>query len=234
MVKFIYTFFNEKSYPVYPGLPGGRDLVQHSCKALAVIIMNKYALILIAVFLSFQSCNLHDETKSIDVFDTVSVHYAKLSGDIYKNFTRLLKINSFPDRKEFRYYDLSRIDSIANDTFCEHYIIFKNFDSIILRNSDTCKLTSCKDFFIDNKTYRICKYYFDYPQVYDDEFEYLINDSLGLLQAYALAWRNYARYDVDSTSTQLNNLLLKDSSNFTRRQDNIETYEQELLKRLRL
>jgi hypothetical protein len=101
-----------------------------------------------------------------------------------------------------------------------------------LYNRDTCKLTSCKDLIVNGKIYKICKYFFDHPEVYDDALEFFVNDSLGLLQVYALNWNKYARFDTDSMRILMNNLLLKDTSNFVRRQDNLKEYYEELEKRI--
>ncbi len=115
-------------------------------------------------------------------------------------------------------------DTTKRNSSLELRIVFGH-DSIILINGDTCIYEESKNYVIKEKNYKIKKYFFHLKNAIDDEGEFLINDTLGLVFANSVVWPSYLTYIHGWASYELNKLFDKDTSLFIRHKNNFKEYE---------
>jgi hypothetical protein len=111
--------------------------------------------------------------------------------------------------------------------------IFRGQDSFVLVDGDTCIFEESKDFFVKSKKFNVKKFFFDNKDAVDEECEYLINDSLGLVYVNSVVWPAFSTYISSWPSYELSLLFDKDTTLFIRHKNNMDRYElrlQELLK----
>ncbi len=138
---------------------------------------------------------------------------------------KIFKRNISANEIQFQYMDTNVTkNGIIKAPFKLTFTIFKDNDTLILNGKDTCYKTGCKIYKINEKNYYIKKYMYDDKAVIDEESEFLINDSTGILQVYSLVWGNYVTFIKDTLSQILNDNLLSDTTIFVRTKKNSHEY----------
>lgn len=87
-------------------------------------------------------------------------------------------------------------------------------DSIILCDYWDCPITDYRDYIIENKSYRVNKYFYDEEFSVDEEYEFYFSDTVGLLISTGGFWGGHATYSSNRLSDLLINSIKQDSTGF--------------------
>jgi hypothetical protein len=166
------------------------------------------------VLLSY--CTSKNLNKNIPQNNLVEITFRNREKSLRPKFAMEIKRELLKDTIIFTYTDTTKTNKIKENERKNYYklIIFKNNWSIILVDNEKCYFSGIKNYEVNGLKFLIKKYVYDVEYSKDEEGEYIINDSLGIVQARSLAWPTYSTYIKDLNSKELNEQLVKDTAFF--------------------
>ncbi|GAA5024491.1 hypothetical protein GCM10011506_08160 [Marivirga lumbricoides] len=121
----------------------------------------------------------------------------------------VLKVAELDNSKRYQYVPYDKPD--ANITYYE-FKILENEDSLYFYEAP-CPLIDTAIYSVNNKDYKVLKYYYDVENSVDEESVIYFTDKYGVLIIFNEGWYIMEGiFDYDEISKQLANMILSDST----------------------
>jgi len=166
--------------------------------------MNRLLTYLILIIVASAAVGCQDDSEEIDVelcfFDNL---------ELKECYNINLKIDTNENSVVYEYFD-----DTENKEYKPTIDRLTNTDSIIACDYLYCSITDYRDYIIDNKSYRVNKYFYDEEFSVDEEYEFFFSDSVGLLISSGGVWGRHTTYSSNKLSELLIISIKEDSTGF--------------------
>ena len=168
---------------------------------------------LLVAFTIFLMINCHSEKRNTDFELRKSIiisEYTLFDSLLYSNEFRLEKTVS-GNKVEYIYREVGIPDSMIN-----YSVTYFSLSDSIMYQGERFAITGMKEFSLNNKSYKILKYFIDSDIADNDEYIFIAKD-YGLLTIRSIDWGNYLTFnDEQKNASLILNALKGDKTGFFR------------------